>query len=93
LVINAGVHLHPASHVLCTQVAIATQLRVSGSMLIRRGSRFHWIMYVFGAILIYSRRDPFIVYISNIFAILGLRAMYFLLPPHSPSTRIARANV
>jgi len=42
--------------------------------------RFHWIMYVFGAILIYTvRRDPFIVYTSNIFAILGLRAMYFLL--------------
>ena len=37
-------------------------------------------MYVFGAILIYTvRPDPFIVYTSNIFAILGLRAMYFLL--------------
>jgi hypothetical protein len=37
-------------------------------------------MYVFGAILSYTvRRDPFIVYTSNIFAILGLRAMYFLL--------------
>jgi predicted tellurium resistance membrane protein TerC len=37
-------------------------------------------MYVFGAILIYTvRSDPFIVYTSNIFAILGLRAMYFLL--------------
>jgi predicted tellurium resistance membrane protein TerC len=51
-------------------------------------------MYVFGAILIYTvRRDPSIVYTSNIFAILGLRVMYFLLPPRSPSTRIARANV
>ena len=51
-------------------------------------------MYVFGAILIYIvRRDPFIVYTSNIFAILGLRAMYFLLPLHSPSASIARANV
>jgi tellurite resistance protein TerC len=46
----------------------------------RRVSRFHRIMYVFGAILISAlRRDPFIVYTSNIFAILGLRAMYFLL--------------
>jgi tellurite resistance protein TerC len=37
-------------------------------------------MYVFGAILIYTvRLAPFIVYTSNIFAILGLRAMYFLL--------------
>jgi predicted tellurium resistance membrane protein TerC len=43
-------------------------------------TRFRWIMYVFGAILIYTVRfDPFIVYTSNIFAILGLRAMYFLL--------------
>lgn len=38
-------------------------------------------MSVFGAILVYTVRvDPFIVYTSNIFAILGLRAMYFLLP-------------
>jgi len=37
-------------------------------------------MYVFGAILIYTVRfDPFIVHTSNIFAILGLRSMYFLL--------------
>ena len=36
-------------------------------------------MYVFGAILIFTvRRDPFIVYTSNIFAILGVRVMYFL---------------
>jgi hypothetical protein len=42
--------------------------------------RFHWMMYVFGAILIYTVRiDPFIVYTSNIFAILALRSMYFLL--------------
>jgi len=34
---------------------------------------------VFEAILIFiARRDPFIVYASNIFAILGLRAMCFL---------------
>ena len=26
-------------------------------------------------------QDPFIVYTSNIFAILGLRALYFALPP------------
>ena len=33
-------------------------------------------MYVFGVIRISTlRRDPFIVYTSNIFAILGLRAM------------------
>ena len=44
-------------------------------------------MYVFGAILIATvRRDPFIVYTSIIFAILGLRAMYFLLPNCAMST-------
>src|SRR5216683_2771202 len=40
---------------------------LAGAELIQR---FSWVLYVFG---------PFIVYTSNVFAILGLRAMYFLL--------------
>jgi predicted tellurium resistance membrane protein TerC len=38
------------------------------------------------------RRDPFIVYTSNIFAILGLRAMYFLLARIPTSTRTRRVT-
>jgi predicted tellurium resistance membrane protein TerC len=46
----------------------------------RRCSRFHSGRYVFGAILLITARcHPFIVYTSLIFAILGLRAMYFVL--------------
>jgi predicted tellurium resistance membrane protein TerC len=36
-------------------------------------------LYVFVALLLGRCLAPFIVYTSNIFAILGLRAMYFLL--------------
>lgn len=35
----------------------------------------------------FTPRDPFIVCTSNIFAILGLRAMYFLLLVRARSTR------
>jgi hypothetical protein len=57
-------------------------------------ARFHWIMYVFGAILIYTvRRDSFIVYTSNIFAILGLRVMYFLLLRSRMFTRRRRITM
>src|SRR3989304_9276138 len=46
-----------------------------------------WIICVFGAFLILTgikmlaqrESDPFIVYSSNVFAILGLRALYFAL--------------
>ncbi|HEX8409418.1 MAG TPA: hypothetical protein VF883_11170 [Thermoanaerobaculia bacterium] len=49
-------------------------------------------MYVFGPILIYTKlRASFIVYTSNIFAILGLRAMYFLLLRCTTSTRTLHA--
>src|SRR6266487_1564357 len=49
---------------------------------------FNWIIYLFGAFLIFAvdsipavfavTRDPFLVYTSNIFAILGLRSLYFV---------------
>jgi hypothetical protein len=49
-------------------------------------------MYVFGAILIYTVGvDPFTVYTSTIFAILGLRAMYFLLLQCGASARMPLA--
>jgi tellurite resistance protein TerC len=35
-------------------------------------------------------RDPFIIYTSNVFAILGLRAMYFLLAAMLPKFRFLR---
>jgi len=38
-------------------------------------------------------RDPFIVYTSNIFAILGLRALYFLLAGIIPKFRFLRVGL
>ena len=49
-------------------------------------------MYVFGAILIYKRlRASFIVYTSNIFAILGLRATCLLPLRYTAPTRTPHA--
>jgi hypothetical protein len=74
----------PAAFFFFTIESLARSARAPSSRLNPRTDklhpRFHWIIYVFGAILIYTVRfDPFIVYTSHIFAILALRAMYFLL--------------
>lgn len=49
-------------------------------------AEFQWVLVLFGLFLVFtglkmlfSNQDPFIVYTSNIFAVLGLRALYFAL--------------